>query len=563
MRAIWFLAALSTAFALNGCNLVADAPPAADRIDDPVVKPADAPAKVTDVSAKAAGPRTVALKFRELEGTFGKWVYHASVSPAGDLIAAGSRDTILVWSIDGGKPITRMTLPHPDSHHIHLAFTPDGKTLVSACDLDTKIRFWEVKTGKQIREMDYPLLPPKGDYMRFKAFSPGATLMAVGAEVKLNQFSRTWGIDLLDLETGKVKVEIREPNLFWRTECDFSPDGKHLIVNGEQDALRLFDTSTGKLVKEYRSAFKQSGLSSHGHVRFSPDGRFISAAEHTGRVETFDKYRAVVWGVADGKRYVEVEDYSSAVLSADNRYLFTGGLASNQKFLFDLLTGEPISIADPKQGLEWWFIGRTPDAKTLIYAGPASSDRNRYQVYLASAPELAQPLEGNGPPTEAALEYLWNGWGSDNAFRTEAAWKLLSAHRELAVGFARKQLTPIPEADAKRVKDLIKLLDDDSPDVRDKATVDITPAGWRFEHLLSDAHAAAGPGEVRNRLTSALRKAKEVPIPLDMKLALRGVELLEKLGTPAAKEVLRDLAKGAAGARLTVEATAALNRLVK
>lgn len=128
---------------------------------------ADPPAKPADIAA-------VELKFRELDGTLNWHVYHAAFSPANDLVAAGSKGTILVWSIDGGKPLTKIRLPETDSYHIHLAFTPDGKTLVSAADLDTKIRFWDVKTGKQIREMDYPAkLPPKGDYMPFKAFGPG------------------------------------------------------------------------------------------------------------------------------------------------------------------------------------------------------------------------------------------------------------------------------------------------------------------------------------------------------------------------------------------------------
>jgi len=41
---------------------------------------------------------------------------------------------------------------------------------------------------------------------------------------------------------------------------------------------------------------------------------------------------------------------------------------------------------------------------------------------------------------------------------------------------------------------------------------------------------------------------------------VRAVEVLESLGTPKAREVLQTLAKGAAEARLTREAKAALER---
>jgi hypothetical protein len=42
---------------------------------------------------------------------------------------------------------------------------------------------------------------------------------------------------------------------------------------------------------------------------------------------------------------------------------------------------------------------------------------------------------------------------------------------------------------------------------------------------------------------------------------VRAVEVLERVGTPQAREVLRDLAKGAPSAWLTREARAALTRL--
>jgi hypothetical protein len=160
-----------------------------------------------------------------------------------------------------------------------------------------------------------------------------------------------------------------------------------------------------------------------------------------------------------------------------------------------------------------------------------------------------------------ALALLWSGWGSDNELRRAYAWKILAAHPDSALGHAREQLGPVPAADAKRVAELIKRLDDDSPDVRDKAMTDLGAVAHAFEPHLTATLAAAGPGEVRNRLTSVLRRVKDTPAPTELKIVLRGVALVEKLGAPAAKELLGRLAKGAPGARLTDEAGAALKRL--
>ena len=142
------------AAAVTAVTSAGDQPPAAPVASAPPV------AQLVTADAKPAEIPDVTLKFRELGGTLKRWVYVASFSPAGDLVAAGSKDTVLVWSIDGGKPITRIRLPDADSSYIHHAFTADGKTLVSAPDGDPKVRFWDVKTGKQVREMDYPGGPP-------------------------------------------------------------------------------------------------------------------------------------------------------------------------------------------------------------------------------------------------------------------------------------------------------------------------------------------------------------------------------------------------------------------
>jgi hypothetical protein len=83
---------------------------------------------------------------------------------------------------------------------------------------------------------------------------------------------------------------------------------------------------------------------------------------------------------------------------------------------------------------------------------------------------------------------------------------------------------------------------------------------------------AAVPG-VRKRLVNGVspelrRRAKVFLDEFDAKeqsperlRQIRAVELLEGIGTPAARELLSELAKGAAGAPLTLEAAAARERL--
>jgi hypothetical protein len=69
--------------------------------------------------------------------------------------------------------------------------------------------------------------------------------------------------------------------------------------------------------------------------------------------------------------------------------------------------------------------------------------------------------------------------------------------------------------------------------------------------------------EVRQRVEQLLEKLHgPITNPEQLRM-IRAVEVLEHIGTPEAKQVLRSLAKGAPEARLTKEAMASLERLAK
>jgi hypothetical protein len=68
---------------------------------------------------------------------------------------------------------------------------------------------------------------------------------------------------------------------------------------------------------------------------------------------------------------------------------------------------------------------------------------------------------------------------------------------------------------------------------------------------------------MRRRLEALLAKieaGKRAPEEIQ---ALRAIEILEMLNTPAARAVLKELAAGAKGSELTTEARSALDRLAR
>ena len=503
-----------------------------------------------------------AWQWKELEGPLGRHIDAVAFSPDGSLVAAGSGDTICVWTTDTGKPVTRMKLPQTQIYH-RLAFSSDGKVLISDCRDETLIRFWDAKTGKQLKEVAHPRstnkMPENYYSYTFKAFGPAGDIEIGDLRATTDHYE----LSVIDLATMKARSAIKldlSIHDHW-AEAAVAPDGKSFAYNGPAAQLRLFSTATGELVKELRPPDKGNALRSgyRSSVRFSPDGKYLMAQEHTGRIETFDIYRFVVWGVADGRRYWAVEKQGGWI-SAGNRYLLR-----DDKFVLDLLTDRTVPIrngaTDGRQ-----LAGMSADGKTLAFVGPGSGaaigNVRPLSVYLTPAPVLPQPDDFAGrdvPPID--LDFTWSGVVADNLFRRERSARILAAHPGQALGMAREKLKPVPAADRERVAGLIVKLDDDSADVRDKATADLQQVAHRFEPMLAIALKDAKPGEVKNRLTAVTKKMTETTPPTELVAELRGIEFLAALGTLEARKLAAAIAAGAPGTRVTDAAAAVQKRL--
>ena len=162
-----------------------------------------------------------------------------------------------------------------------------------------------------------------------------------------------------------------------------------------------------------------------------------------------------------------------------------------------------------------------------------------------------------------ALSAAWRALAGDDAQEAyRALWSLASAPDQ-AVPFLKEHLRPAPPADPREIARRIADLDSDDFDVREKAERELDGLGDLAEAALRKALEGQPPAELRRRAERLLEKL-DGPVTSPERLQqLRTLEVLEQVGTPPAEKVLEGVAQGAAESRLTREAKASLQRLVR
>jgi hypothetical protein len=167
-----------------------------------------------------------------------------------------------------------------------------------------------------------------------------------------------------------------------------------------------------------------------------------------------------------------------------------------------------------------------------------------------------------GPLTVADAEKLWENAATAEARAAFVALADLAAAPDRAVEVLLRQVKPVPaaptEADLDRV---FKGLDSDEFEARQKASRELIGLGEPAVPAVRKRLERATSAEVRRRAREFLDRFDRAELSPARLRQLRAVELLEGIGTPAARGLLTELAKGAAGAPLTVDAAAALARL--
>jgi serine/threonine protein kinase/WD40 repeat protein len=180
-------------------------------------------------------------------------------SADGRVVASAQSWGGMVWHAKRpGEPIRLKD--HADARHIGVS--PDGSWVVTGSWNGTGARVWDARTGQLVKELldeegrmvvgfstDGKWLVTSGDSLRLWlfpslqelmrldrgvfAFSPDGRLLAVE--------SGHGAVRLLAPDTGREYARLEDPNQDRASWLAFSPDSAQLVVNGEQQALHLWD----------------------------------------------------------------------------------------------------------------------------------------------------------------------------------------------------------------------------------------------------------------------------------------------------------------------------------
>jgi WD domain, G-beta repeat len=231
--------------------------------------------------------------------------------------------------------------------------------------------------------------------------------------------------------------------------------------------------------------------------------------------------------------------------SPDSKWLGSAG-SDGGIYIWEAATGKEVLRLTGHEG-EVATVAFSPDGRTIFSQG---QDGQGYLWNLRPKPVAGQP---------AARKDLWTDLaGTDAAKAYRAGWAF--ADDPPSVDYLRTKLPAAVQPDKARLAKLIADLDSDKFDDREAATRALADLAELAAPAMEEACKSTGSAEQRRRLEGLLATLKDRMSPAQIMQA-RVVQALELAGTTDARKALQEWASGAAGARLTEDAKAALARL--
>ena len=485
-------------------------------------------------------------QFAEPKGTTG-----AVFSFDGKSVALANVDgTIRLHVVADGKELHQ--LKGHQNGTAALAFAPNGKRLASRGSADNTIRIHDLATGGELKQITInpqaPVANPQGGFAingmggpsgQGLAFSPDSQTLAANVNAG-NAMMRFQGgapppaaenkLHFWDVATGKELRKITLPTGRVINSLAYSPDGRLLASENTDQTFSLWEVASGKeravlgqsvpMVGQPNQPFVivGGGIGGVGNqaklattaLAFSPDGSILAARAYQHIVRAWDVSLAKEIGTLKGH-----DGHVQAVAFAAD--------------------GKTLASASADTTLLVWDLARL----------------NREPTAPAVALEAKQ------------VEALWADLLSPDGVKAGRSILTLASSPKSATQFLAEKLKPAPPVDVTKLDQAILDLDSSNFAKRTKATSEIEKFGELAIPALNKVLAANPTVETRRRIEPILEKLITGALNAEEVRLVRAIEVLERVGTSEARNVLQALAQGAPGALPTREAQKVLERLPK
>lgn len=298
----------------------------------------------------------------------------------GRYMATGSADqTVKLWDVNSGS-LLRTFSGHVNSV-AGVAFTPDGKTLVSAAD---NVILWDINSGRQrgigpVHTLGKAFRNRPG-YISFRPrilnfvslSSDGRLAISGGSDEKVKLWDTGTRAEILTFSGHKG----------WVNSAIFSPDNNYVLSAGTDGVVLMWDVNTG-----FTLMFLKGHKSKVISTAFSASGRLAATGDEDGTI--------IIWDVVLGREKGRLLGHRAGITSIhfvdSDQNLVTTSLdksvkvwsVSNMKLMGDfIITPNPINTSALSSNGRFLVVGgyqssavlwETTTARPLIqYSGYVS-----------------------------------------------------------------------------------------------------------------------------------------------------------------------------------------------
>lgn len=269
------------------------------------------------------------------------------------------------------KPVATVRLPceSPDQH-----VSPSGEQVAVRCS-DRSLRILDIATGREQRVF------PSSDGVTSYTYSRDGRWLAVGLSDGSAEIVAAFG-------SGEPKR--------WKTSSrlveviEFLGDDDSILVAGSDEPGKIWDVSGTPTVR----ANLHSGFAGLTACKLSSDGKQLATAEGDTVLRVYD---TSTWKVTREYTEIKLETFALA-FTTNGKYLLAGG-ANNHISVIDLASGTEVHLPGSGTDVVGTIIPLDDNLRAAVWYSDVDGRKPDHQVMWNLETRKAEPLINEGPLT--------------------------------------------------------------------------------------------------------------------------------------------------------------------